>query len=182
MDSVEEIWREYHTRLHAFIRSRVGDASDAEDILQDVFLRIHSRVRTLEDGTRLQSWMYQIARNAIVDYYRARKTTAKLPESLTSPEPDAAEEARQDIARCFSPLIESLPEHYREAVTMSEIEGLTQQEVAERQGLSLSGAKSRVQRGRAMVKDALLQCCQLEFDQRGRMVDYDDNGSSCERC
>jgi RNA polymerase sigma-70 factor (ECF subfamily) len=80
MDSIEQIWQEYHHRLHGFIQSRVGDSSLADDILQDVFTRIHSRINSLRDSRKIQSWIYQISRNAIIDFFRSRKMLEELPE------------------------------------------------------------------------------------------------------
>ncbi len=182
MELIEQTWQEYHNKLHSFIQNRVGDESTAEDILQEVFLRIVSKIDTLKDDSKIHSWMYQIARNAIIDHYRANKTVEELPESLATPESEFGQEARQEIEGWLQPMIKGLPEHYREAVTLSEIDNLTQQEVAEKQGVSLSGAKSRVQRGRAMIKDMLLECCRFEFDHRGKVMAYDMDGDTCEEC
>jgi len=164
MNRIEQIWKEYHTELHSFIQSRVGDPSIADDVLQEVFIRIISRIDTLKDSTKIQSWIYQIARNAIIDHYRAHKIVEELPETLAAEEVEPSEKVRQEIESGLLPMIQSLPEPYGQAVMLSEIEGLTQKEVAKRQGLSLSGAKSRVQRGRAMLKEMLLECCHFEFD------------------
>ena len=106
----------------------------------------------------------------------------ELPESLAIPEMESTQEVRQEIEGWLQTMIKRLPEHYREAVTLSEIESMTQQEVAEKQGVSLSGAKSRVQRGRSMVKDMLLACCRFEFDHCGKVVDYETDGETCEQC
>ncbi len=182
MNCTEEIWKVYHDRLGGFIRSRVGDAHTADDILQEVFLRIHSSIDTLEDCDKIQSWVYQITRNAIIDHYRAQHKMGELPEQLAAAEPELIERAREDIDACVVPIIEALPENYRQALMMSEIEGLTQKEVAERQSLSVSGAKSRVQRGRAMFKDMLFDCCKFEFDHRGNVMDYERKGDSFNTC
>jgi len=170
---IEQIWQEYHTKLYNFIQSRVGAPHVADDILQEVFIRIYSRIDTLREDSKLQSWIYQITRNAIIDHYRSDKTMASLPEILVAPEIDSSEETRQEIASRLVPMIQDVPEHYRQALMLSEIEGLKQKEVAARQGLSLSGAKSRIQRGRAMLKEMLLECCRFEFDHRGRVTDYE---------
>lgn len=138
----EEIWKIYHERLGGFIRSRVGDAHIADDILQEVFLRIHLSIDTLEDCGKIQGWVYQITRNAIIDHYRARHKMGELPEELAATEPELSDKARDDINACVVPMIEALPDTYREALMLSEIEGRTQKEVAERQSLSVSGAKS----------------------------------------
>ena len=180
MSRTELIWKEYHTGLHSFIQSRVGDTSVADDILQDVFLRIHSRIGTLKESSKIQSWIYQITRNAIIDHYRAHKKMEELPETLAASEPEPDDQSRWEIGTCLLPMIQSLPEHYRQALMMSEMEGMTQKEVAVKQELSLSGAKSRVQRGREMVKEMLLQCCRFEFDHRGSVIDYESKGKTCD--
>jgi len=178
MNNIEQIWREYAAALHGFIQSRVDDADIADDILQNVFLNIHSKIDSLKDAAKLRSWIYQIARNAIIDHHRSLKSHAELSESIVQPEEDNAETARQEIEGCMLPLVRNLPDNYREAVMLSEIEGMTQKQVAEKLGLSLSAAKSRVQRGRIMVKNMLNDCCRFEIDHRGTVVDYDLKASN----
>ena len=172
MESLDQIWRDYHEGLLGFIRRRVGAADLAEDVLQDVFVKAHSRLDTLANADRIQSWLYQIARNTIIDYYRARKTAEPLPdEAPEQPEHDNDEEWRE-LGKCVLPMIKTLPDGYREALLLSEIDGLPLKEVAERLNLSLPGAKSRVQRGRERLKRAFLDCCHLKFDCRGKPVDW----------
>ncbi len=179
MHRTEQIWHDYHTGLHRFIQNRVGDVTVADDILQDIFLRIHSRIDTLRDDRKMQSWIYHIARNSIIDHYRKHKVMVPLPETLTALEPEPTDSAQQEILDCLMPMIQLLPDHYREALMLSEINGYTQQTVAAKQNLSLSGAKSRIQRGRTMMKDMLLDCCRFEFDPRGRIVDYEERDADC---
>lgn len=178
MDSTEQLWQTHSDQLYRFIHGRVSDRASADDILQDVFLRIHSRIETLKDSDKVQSWMFQIARNAIIDYYRERRDLTELPESLSGSEPDPAKDTLPEsetcsMDNCILPMIQSLPEKYRDALMMAEIDGLTQNQIAEKLGISLSGAKSRVQRGRALMKDMLLDCCRFDFDRRGNVIDYD---------
>jgi len=182
MNISEKIWREYHVRLRAFIRGKVFDDAAADDILQIVFLKMHAGLPTLKDRTKLKSWLYRIARNAVADYFRARQPIAAIPEWLPQPETDSAEKAAQELSECLRPMIQLLPENYREAIVLSELQGLTQKEVAEAQGTSLSGAKSRVQRGRALLKNMMAECCRLEFDHGGRLSGYERKKSSCDFC
>lgn len=181
-DAIEGIWKAYHAGLLGFIRRRIDDPATAEDILQDVFMRVLSRIDTLVDADKIKGWLYRIARNAIIDHYRASGKTVPLPEDIAAPEAEASEQARQEIEGCVLPFILNLPDKYREAVMLSEIDGLTQKQLAERQGISLSGAKSRVQRGRAMIKAMLSACCRFQFDRRGTMVGYEAKGSDCKDC
>lgn len=180
--TVEHIWHEFAEKLRQFIRSRVSDPATAEDILQDVFLKVQTRLGEFDNPARLQGWIYLIARNAIIDHYRTLKETVEVPESLPA-EPEQHDPEVEGLKAAFRRMIYSLPEPYREAVVLAEFEGLTQQQVADRLGISLSGAKSRVQRGRAQLKEMLHQCCTFEFDRRGRVIDCTArNASSCKEC
>ncbi|MBU0485347.1 MAG: RNA polymerase sigma factor SigZ [Proteobacteria bacterium] len=182
MDISAKIWQEYHVKLRTFIKNRISDDQATDDILQNVFLKMHTGLGSLKNETRLQSWLYQIARNTIIDYFRAQKPTLGIPDWLPQPETDPGDHVTQELAACLQPMIQQLPENYREAVILSELKGLSQKEVAKVQGISLSGAKSRVQRGRAILKNMMLDCCRLEFDQSGRLYDYERKGGNCEHC
>ena len=181
-DRLVVLWKAYHDKLLGFIRSRVESTDVAEDILQDVFIKIQKNMAALRATERLESWIYQIVRHAVIDHYRARKAFEELPQSLAAPELDEEERARREITTCLTPMVEALPPPYRDALRLSEIVGLKQKQVAEELGLSLSGAKSRVQRGRAMVKDLLTDCCRFERDHRGTMVSYEPRNSDCSGC
>jgi RNA polymerase sigma-70 factor (ECF subfamily) len=113
MKTSEQIWQEYHSRLRAFIKSRIADDSVADDILQNVFLKMHAGLPSLKDGTKLQSWLYQIARNTIIDLYRSQKVSTDIPESLANPEPNPREKTVQELSDCLQPMIQLLPEIYR---------------------------------------------------------------------
>lgn len=182
MNISEKAWQEYHSRLKAFIKSRISDEMAAEDTLQTVFLKMHTGLASLKDKTKLQSWLYQISRNAIADYFRLQKPTVDIPERLTLPGLAADEKVKQELSECLRPMIQLLPENYREAIILSELKGYTQRQVAHLQGISLSGVKSRIQRGRALLKKKLADCCRLEFDHNGRLCDYERKGKACDPC
>jgi RNA polymerase sigma-70 factor (ECF subfamily) len=180
--TTETIWEGFHGRLKQFILRRVPDAQNAEDILQEVFLKIHLHIDTLRDEQRLESWIFQITRNAIADYYRTRRETSQLPDALLLPElpaEDALNDAVRELIPCVRAMVDSLPDDYRQALVLTEYEGLTQKAMGERLGLSFSGAKSRVQRAREKLRDMLLDCCHFEFDRLGRIIDYQPNCRCC---
>ncbi len=170
--TTEKIWTGFRTELFAYILARSRSTQDAEDILQDVFLKVHRRIDTLEDEAHLGTWLYRVTHNTIVDHYRKRRPTPTAADPVMVAEDDIPIAERR-LAPFLSALIAGLPEIYREALTLTELEGLTQAEMAERLGLSPSGAKSRVQRGRAMVRDQLLACCHVALDCRGRVIGYE---------
>jgi len=172
MHNLEAMWNAYSDRLRAFIRSRVQDDAEVEDILQEVFVRMHRHLCCQPNWDKPESWVYQIARNLIIDHYRARRELVALPEYLEAA-PDLPEQnAEAELALSLRAMIDELPEPYRQALILTEYEGLTQKQLAEALGLSLSGAKSRVQRARDKLRDMFLRCCHFEFDRSGRIVDY----------
>jgi len=180
--TTEQLWHGLHDRLLRTIRRNVADEAAAEDILQDVFLKIHTRIGTLRDEERLESWVFQIVRNAIADHHRNERPIAPLPEALPAPEELDEDDAR-GVARQLVPFVKAtvagLPAPYREALLLTEYDGLTQQQLAERVGISVSGAKSRVQRAREKVKGLLLACCHIELDRRGGILDEQPLCGTC---
>ena len=177
-----DVWQEYRLGLYRFVLKRVHDEAAADDIVQDALAKILANFDSLRDQQKIRQWMYQITRNAIVDYFRRHRMDDALPdELLVVDEPDGSSVEEELSACCISPFIKKLPEKYRTAITLSEIKGLTQKEVANREGMSLSGAKSRVQRGRKMLKEMMLACCQFDVDSQGRIIDYQAS-KGCRAC
>lgn len=189
-----ETWQRFHDGLRGFVAKRVADSADADDIVQNVFLQIHRKLESLKDPEKLVSWVYQITRHAIIDHFRAPARTREvaiglsgdldsaLPSLALSTSRKDSGRLREELAGCVKPMIEQLSGQYREAITLVELEGLTQQAAADRLGLSLSGMKSRVQRGRKQLRQMLDDCCAIELDRRGGLVAYRARGSSCDPC
>lgn len=183
--TLDENAHELRRRLLGFVRRRIDSGPDAEDIVQDVLEKAWQKRNDLQESANLVAWLLQIARNRVADYYRLRRRRDELRDrveassvesSTITSDTDDVDAARRELASCLIPLIDDLPETYREAITSSEIEGRTQQETADILGLSLSGAKSRIQRGRRMVAERLLACCAVERDVRGGVVGYERRG------
>jgi RNA polymerase sigma-70 factor, ECF subfamily len=176
--SVEQLWTEFGSALRGFIRTRVRDHAAAEDILQDVFLKIHERLPSLRDTERVEAWMYQVARNAVTDHFRRTRPAEELPADLDNsampPAPD-----RPDLTPAVRRFVEQLPPDFRDALLATEWEGLTQADYALRADLSLSGAKSRVQRARAQLKRLLDDCCHFELDRRGNVLEAIPKAADC---
>ncbi len=171
--STESVWSQLSNDLRRFIRRRVADDHAADDLLQESFLRIHRSIDTLTDEDRLAAWVYQVARNAIRDHYRRQSSDVPLADNEPADNSDGDGRLRARAGAWLDELIRQLPAPYQEALQLSEIEGLTQLEVAQRLGLAHSGAKSRVQRGRALLREVLDQCCWFHFDRRKNLVDCD---------
>jgi len=179
-DHLEELWNDYSSRLLAFIRGRIGDEPEADDILQEVFLRVHTGLCCREAVGNLESWIYRVTRNLVIDHYRRRRPVGELSETIPSTESLPLEEdPRTRLAFSLRDTVDELPAPYREALVATEYEGLSQQQYADRAGISLSGAKSRVQRAREKLRQLFLDCCHFELDRSGRIVDYHER---CCRC
>jgi RNA polymerase sigma-70 factor (ECF subfamily) len=178
--STERVWKEFRGALKGFVLKRVQNEEDSEDILQDVFSKIHDNIGSLKDESRLRPWIYQITRNAIIDYYRSCKPTMEFTDTVQEIKDETPSDVTAVISTCVKPIIDGLPDKYREAIDLTDLKGLTQKELAERLGLSLSGAKSRVQRARGKLKEELLECCHFEFDRRGTVIDYQHKSRACD--
>jgi RNA polymerase sigma-70 factor, ECF subfamily len=172
-------WSDVAAKLRPFVAGRVANA-DVDDVLQDVLLRIHRGLGDLADDQRFAAWMYRVARSAIGEHGRAR---ARHPVVQPREEPvsydDDDRSAAAALAACLTVFVARLHSPYREAVTLVELEGLTAREAAELAGVSISGMKSRVQRGRAQLRDMLDDCCAIALDSRGKVTDIEPRGSGC---
>lgn len=192
----EELWQLVHDGLRAFIARRVNDQGHVDDILQDVFVRVHRQIDSVNDPRRLLSWIYQITRHAIIDHYRKPGRQREIPAGLSADlevlhegptisemtRHSEAVELRAELAGCLRPMIERMSQGYRDAISLVELEGLTQQIAAKQMGISLSGMKSRVQRGRKQLKQMLNDCCVIELDRRKGLVEYRSRRAECDPC
>jgi RNA polymerase sigma-70 factor (ECF subfamily) len=169
-------WDELRGELHRFVARRVP-AADADDIVQEAMLRIHRGLPGVRADGALVGWLYQVTRNALVDHLRARRTTGEPDDR---PCDDGVDDVAFDrLAACVRPFVGMLPQPYREAIELVELGGLTQVEVAERLGIPVSTMKSRVQRGRVQLRELLEQCCAIDLDARGHVVDVTPRTRCC---
>ncbi len=172
--SARGAWRELDTKLRPFIARRVRSDAEVDDVLQEVFLRMQKGLGGLRDDERFGGWVYQVARNAIIDHQRASARHVLGHEGAVFDEPVAAEADEDAVARALasymSHFVDALPEPYREALLLTELEGMTQKDAATKLGISLSGMKSRVQRGRQQLRESLEACCVIALDVRGHVV------------
>lgn len=178
-------WQDVAAQLRPFLGRRVAPA-DVDDVLQDVWLRVQRGLPGLRDEERFTAWLFQIARSAVAEHQRvrARHPLPDAPsESEVAAEPAADDrEAVRSLACCVSLFVARLPSPYREAVSLVELEGLTVREAADMAGVSVSGMKSRVQRGRAQLRQLFEECCEIALDARGKVIDYTRRPRSCRTC
>ncbi|QEG23005.1 RNA polymerase sigma factor SigZ [Mariniblastus fucicola] len=174
----EEIWLLLGEQLKSFFVVRVRDHQTAEDLLQETFVRIHAKLDTVADVQRIRPWIFQIARNLLADHYRAKSKEAARLAELVEAAPDHEQQLEDVVIGWLPRMLELLPDKYREAVELYKLQGMSQQEIADRLNISLSGVKSRVQRGRSKLKDVLYDCCSFEHDRRGDLISISRNEDS----
>lgn len=180
----DTILEQFDRPLKDYIKRRVKTDQDAEDIMQDVFYKIYKNIDHLKDTDKIYAWIYQITKNAIIDYYRKNPSVNVAFDDFEEKSDVTYEEvnANEEISQCIKAMIHSLPDKYKQALIFTEFHNLTQKELAEKMGLSVSGAKSRVQRARAKLKELLLGCCHLKFDRYGNVIEYEHKCSDCKFC
>ena len=167
-------WKELERHLRPYLARRVASPADIDDLIQDIFVRLHQSVATLRDEERFGGWVYRIAHSAIVDRARQRARTPAFEASddlELGIEDEAADALHSELGECVALFVSRLASPYREAVTLTELEGLSQKDAAEMLGVSLSGMKSRVQRGRDKIRHMFEECCQISVDCRGRVIE-----------
>ncbi len=182
---METVWQNHSGPIHRFIVSRTRPPLDPDDLVQEVFLRAVSEKQNLRNPHAVSSWMFTIARNVITDAYRKAQRT-ELHENMEffpadssfTPEDLPGDDFRS-LVRCIHPMLEKLEEPYRQAVYLNEIEGRTQAEIAAASGISVSGVKSRVQRGRQQLHSLIQACCRTRRGPGGLRLTEDVISCTC---
>jgi len=185
-----KIWESFHVELRNYVRRRTKDDATADDIVQEIFVKVLKNMERIEEVENIQEYLYAIARNTLIDSFRSRKLVLKEDyienEALreNSLDGNSEDEVPASLNRivsscCVRPFIDKLPDKYREAIIASEINNESQKEMAERLNISYSGAKSRVQRGREKLKELLQQCCDFEYDSYGNLISSNSKNCNC---
>ncbi len=169
-----QVWRDHKNSLERFILSKVKRPEETDDILQEVFVKIHSNLHLLKDESRLISWVFAIARNEIHNHFRKQRTLKENQTYwLTGDEKNTD---TMQLAACILPFIDKLPEKYRVAIVLADLKKMSQQHIAEKLSISYTGAKSRVQRARKLLHKYLTACCDIVSDRYGNIISQEPKG------
>ena len=179
--TTQQVWTTYSLDIKRFIMSKVKDVAATDDVLQDTFIKIHTKLHTLKDITKLKSWAFSIARNSIIDYFKASN---EAPSEIDIEIPDTEvynihEHTEKD---CLNGIMNSLPKKYRDPLFLSEIRGLKQQEVAKQLNQTLSTTKSQIQRGRKLIAKGFMDCCGFVLNEEGNLVGEIQERENCKVC
>ncbi len=171
---MEELYRELHDAVFRYVRRHIDSDETAEDITHDIFLKLLIAFRDGDAIRNAGAFLFRAAKHRIIDYYRTRRVGEPYTEIGDDVDDRRRDEiGRIEIASWMRGTIAALSEPYRTTLLMTDIDRLPYGEVARRLDLTPSGVKSRVRRGRAMMRERLLACCRFVFDARGRVVDYE---------
>ncbi|MGL5892354.1 MAG: sigma-70 family RNA polymerase sigma factor [Bacteroidia bacterium] len=180
MTDISALHNQFYKELKGYVYSRTKDKSDTEDILQDVFVKIILKIEQINEAQNLRQYLYGIVRNSVADYFRSKKTHLSITEQNvlhTEAEEDQLTERITD--RCVQRFIHQLPEKYRSALLSTEFENVPQKELAVKLDISYSALKSRVQRGRVMLKEMLVNCCEIQNDIYGNILEATPRTCNC---
>jgi len=182
-------WAYLRNILYKYINSRTSSNADTEDILQESLLKIYKNLDNIENKEKIMSWIFIVAKNTIIDFYRNKKSSHKFVAQYIIEKSVSSKDFSLDIFNidrqlsiCIKNMINELPTKYSDALVLTEYNGLTQKEMARLKNLSIPGAKSRVQRGRKLLKKMLVDCCSLKKDCYGNIYDYKKRSKQCKYC
>jgi RNA polymerase sigma-70 factor (ECF subfamily) len=181
-----EVYTTFRKSLFNYIYGKINNREDAEDILQNVFLKMHTHIETLSDKEKIQNWLYRITRNAVIDYYRSKGSKKRKLELTEKFPADLEEEAHSDdtkgMDKCVRGFIDKLPDEYRSIIIDSEIKGIPQKELASKYDLQYVTLRSRVQRGRERLHKMFTNCCSIQTDKHGNILEASRNGNCTDSC
>ena len=159
-------WRAHKREIRAFLAHRLGDAAEADDLLQEVFLKALSQGAAFCRLESPRAWLFHVARNRLIDRLRVTREEFPLPDDLPD-DTSSPLSAVDALSQCLPRVLSELSAGDREAISLCELQGMTQREFAQRLGVSLPAAKSRVQRARRRLQARLVEACQVSFDETG---------------
>ena len=183
----QEIYRESRPRVLRYLVRMVGEA-EAEDLTQEVFAKVAHALRTFRGESSLSTWIYRIATNTALDAMRkplfrqaVREKKVPLEEIARRSEGDLAcasegnppldeRVIRGEMNACIRGVIDTLPANYRTCIVLSDLEDLSDAEIAEILGLSLQAAKIRLHRARARLRERLEASCVFYRDERNEVA------------
>ena len=180
---LDAIWRDYRVTLTAFLYANVKNPADVEDLRQEILIKVFNNLSEIKDTTKLKPWLFQIANNSIIDFYRKRaKNSAISEDDLWYDSSDTDSKTHKQLSQCIVPFIQAMDEEDTEMLMAIEIHGLSQKQYAEKSGIKYSTLKSRVQKSREKLQNLFSDCCEMSLDKQGNLVDFNSKTGNCNRC
>jgi RNA polymerase sigma-70 factor (ECF subfamily) len=166
----------FQNELLGYVIKKVKDKSLAEDIVHDVFLKVQAKSAQIRDNDKAIGWIYRITRNTIIDHFRFQ---SRIINASDLDYEEDKQHLNECVERCITEKLATLPPKYKEALELSDLKGLSQMDVAKRLNISYSGAKSRVQRARQMLKDKMEKEYHVKLDGYGNVIQCENRIPCC---
>ena len=177
----ELVWNEYKSSIKSFLHSKVSDDAEVDDLLQEVLIKTHEKLHTVKNQTSVKAWLFRVANNAIIDYYRRKARAHDMDvNDLWYSEGDESIQAK--LSRFVEPFVQGLPKNSAQLLTAIDLEGRSQNDYANEIGISYSTLKSSVQKARNQLRDLFDNCCQFTLDRSGNLVEFDPKSGNCGNC
>lgn len=177
----EEIWSKYRARIRAFLRSRISNSADVDDLLQEISIKVFNGLSTIKDSQKIQSWLFQTAHRTIIDFYRKSARDWGISSDDLWHTEDGPQTLKE-LERCVEPFLHALSPEMAATILAIDIEGVSQKEYAHTKGLAYSTLKARVQKARSNLRDLFENCCHMSVDTNGNIADYRSKSLFCEKC
>lgn len=174
-----QIWETYSEDVKRFIFSKVKDAQITDDLVQEVFIKVHTKMTSLQEESKVKSWLFSIARNTALDYFRKVQVEVALENKDVTDKDENYSHTEKD---CLPGIIKNLPKKYRDPLFLSDIKGLKQAEIAAQLKLPLATVKSQIQRGRKMIMQGYMDCCDYKLNEKGFLVGEVKDRKQCKVC
>lgn len=175
----KNLWTLYADDIKHFILSKVKDVVIADDLLQETFIKVHTKLHLLKDETKVKAWLFSIARYTVMDYFRAQQLTYELTDEEMVFEDHNFEHTRED---CLRGIIKRLPRKYRDPLFLADVKGLKQRAISEQLHLPLPTVKSQIQRGRKLISQGFMDCCDFKMNDEGYLVSELKDKNDCKVC
>lgn len=189
--NLEKIWAEYRTSLKAFLYSKVSNAADVDDLLQEILLKTYQSLAKLRADESIKSWLFQIANHTIIDFYRRNGRINDFKKSLqmegeasseVEGENPSGNDVKNELSHCIAPFIQALDRQSSDLLTAIDLNNESQKAYAQSQGISYPTLKSRVQKARRELRAMFEGCCKMRLDAQGNLMDYEQNHSDKGHC
>ena len=179
--NLETIWSEYRTGLKSFLHSKISNAADVDDLLQDILIKTHDKLHQVRSEETVKSWLFQLANHTIIDFYRRKGKQEKLSEDDLWFS-DSKADVKQELSHCIDPFVKALNQESSDLLIAIDLNGESQKDYAESIGISYSTLKSRVQKARSELRNLFDDCCQMTLDNQGNLKDYEHKPNACKKC
>lgn len=172
------LWDDLYGLLLRYVKNKGITADHAQDIVQDVLIKVYENLNTLREPKKMLPWAFSIARNRVTDFYRKHRPSAVDLQHLELPT-DTHEDKTVEFAECIRYFLPHLPKESQQIIVWVELDHRSQKELSEKMGLPYSTVKSKVQRARKQLRERIEACCTVQHDRFGNIMQYHKKVACC---